>query len=42
MYMFTDTYTVAAKNSLVIACRHGLVPAQLRATDDALARRCAR
>jgi hypothetical protein len=41
MYMFTDTYTVAAKNWLVIACRHGFGPARPRGT-DALAGRCAR
>ena len=42
MYMFTNTHTVAAKNSLVIACQLGLGPALLRAKDDALAGRCAR
>lgn len=42
MYMFTDTYHPAAKNSPVIACRQGLGQARLLATDDALAGRCAR
>ena len=42
MYLFTDTYRVAAKNSLVGVRQHSFGAALLRGTGDALAGRCAR